>query len=104
MSIDVCQYRCLRLLACEAVTHTRHAPLAPDRRAVDLLAAIRAGGWEDKTLLAPHDDVPVLHYYFPRARLRGYADRAAIPVELAARGCGRGHRWQSAPGSRSSTT
>jgi hypothetical protein len=73
----------LSLLAWEAATHTRHAPLPPDPRAVDLLAAIRRDGLGDKTLLVPHDDIPMLHYYFPRARLRGYLDPSAIPAELA---------------------
>lgn len=57
--------------------------VAADARAVDLLSTIRRHGWDGKALLIPHEDVPVLHYYFPGARLRGYLDAAAIPGDLA---------------------
>ena len=76
----------LGALGWEAATHTRHSPVTPNHQAIELLAAVRKGGWEDKSLLVPHDELPVLHYYFPRARLRGYTDRAAIPAEVAAGG------------------
>ena len=33
---------------------------------------VREKGLEDSALLVPQDQLPMLHYYFPRARLRGY--------------------------------
>jgi len=61
-----------------------HPPVV-DPRPAAILAAIRAQGLEEKTLLVPQGDVPVIHYYFPRTRLKGYLDESAIPVDLAAR-------------------
>ena len=44
----------------------------PDPQPAAVLATIREHSLEDKRLLVPHDYVPMLHYYFPRATLKGY--------------------------------
>ena len=55
-------------------------PATPDPWQADVLSAIRERGLAEKRLLVPHDEVPVLHYYFPRARLQGYMEDRE-PVE-----------------------
>jgi hypothetical protein len=44
----------------------------PDPRAVAVLNYIRQSGLQDRPLLVPQVDLPMIHYYFPRAHLRGY--------------------------------
>ncbi len=46
----------------------------PDRAAHPsaVLEYIRQANLTDKALLVPQNDVPMIHYYFPRTRLRGY--------------------------------
>lgn len=58
-------------------------PMRTDPRPAAVLAAIRAQGLAEKTLLVPQGDVPVIHYYFPRTQLKGYLEESSIPVELA---------------------
>jgi hypothetical protein len=55
---------------------------APNTRAEAMLAIVREHAGTGGTLLAPHDDVPMLHYYFPGLRFGGYYDEAAIPEDL----------------------
>ena len=50
-----------------------------DTRVVSMLALVRERHLEQARMLAPHSDVPMLHYYFPRAKLMQYADDAAVP-------------------------
>ncbi|MDP9170412.1 MAG: glycosyltransferase family 39 protein [Acidobacteriota bacterium] len=52
---------------------------APDPRPSELLAAIRARHLEDKTVLIPHDDFPMLHYYFPQAKFIAYGENSDGP-------------------------
>jgi hypothetical protein len=44
-----------------------------------MLALIRDRHLTAATLLVPHEDVPMLHYYFPEAKLKHYEDVATIP-------------------------
>jgi hypothetical protein len=44
----------------------------PDPRPPSILRYIQAHGLEDKALLIPQKDLPMIHYYFPRTHLRGY--------------------------------
>lgn len=60
-------------------------PPRVDPRPAAVLAAIRAQGLAEKALLVPQNDVPVVHYYFPRAQLKGYLDESGIAAELASR-------------------
>jgi hypothetical protein len=57
-------------------------PSRPDPRSSALLSYIRENHLEQSRLLAPQNDIPLLHYYFPRIRLQGYSssspDQAAI--------------------------
>jgi hypothetical protein len=36
----------------------------------------------DKTLLVPQADLPMIHYYFPATRLRGYYTAQPSPADL----------------------
>ncbi len=51
-------------------------------RAEAMLALIHDHGLARKTLLVPHDDVPMIHYYFAGAHLRQYYDDSAIPQQI----------------------
>jgi hypothetical protein len=55
--------------------------LREDTGAARALTAIRAGGLSDKRILASREDIPMLHYYFPRMHVQGYS---ALP-EIAER-------------------
>jgi hypothetical protein len=44
----------------------------PDPRPRSVLNAIRESRLENKTLLVPQDDLPMIHYYFPEAALKGF--------------------------------
>jgi len=46
----------------------------PDPRPPAILKYIRENGLEEKTLLVPQDDLPMIHYYFPRMHLHGYQE------------------------------
>jgi hypothetical protein len=46
----------------------------PDPRPLAVLNYIRENRLEQKTLLVPQEDLPMIHYYFPRAHLRAYYD------------------------------
>lgn len=61
-------------------------PPSIDPRPAAMLAAIRDEGMTDKSLLVPQNDVPVIHYYYPRTRLKGYLDESEISKEAAGRG------------------
>jgi Dolichyl-phosphate-mannose-protein mannosyltransferase len=49
-----------------------------------MLAAVRQGGFETKTLLVPQMYMPTLHYYFPHGTFHPYLEPAEIPRLLAA--------------------
>jgi len=59
-------------------------PLHEDPKSYALLDVIRENHLGDKKLLVPHDDLPILHYYFPHTRLTPYRDPSTIPAQLAA--------------------
>ncbi len=73
------------LIAWNTARQVSAHPLSIDPRPAALLAAVRGQGLAEKDLLVPQVDVPVIHYYFPRTRLKGYLDENAVPAELAAR-------------------
>ncbi len=54
---------------------------APSRSA-QVLEAVRREGVAGDRLLVPHDDLPVLHYYFPGAKLRPYDNAGPTAAEL----------------------
>lgn len=51
-------------------------------RSSEVLAAVRREGVGSDRLLVPHDDLPVIHYYFPKAKLRPYDDEHPAAAEL----------------------
>lgn len=51
-------------------------------RASQVLETVRRQGLEAKRLLVPHDDLPVLHYYFPKATLRPYTGSIPAAADL----------------------
>jgi hypothetical protein len=58
-------------------------PATEDPRPRAVLARIAAEHLQAGTLLVPQGDVPVIHYYFPHSRLRGYLEEGAIPAEFS---------------------
>jgi hypothetical protein len=73
------------LIAWNTARQVSAHPLPIEPRPAALLAAVRGQGLAEKALLVPQGDVPVLHYYFPRTRLKGYLEESAVSAELAAR-------------------
>ena len=51
-------------------------PPAADASAEAILRCVRESHFEDKSLLVPQGYLPMLHYYFPKARLQGYLEDA----------------------------
>jgi hypothetical protein len=51
-------------------------------RCESILALIRDRGLATKTLLVPHEDLPMLHYYFQRAHFEQYYDETAIRQQI----------------------
>jgi len=64
-------------------SHHKLAPylLREDPRPAAVLALLHERGLEQKALLVPQVELPMLHYYFPHAQIRGYLDVSAIPRE-----------------------
>jgi hypothetical protein len=56
-----------------------------NRRAEAVLALVRVNSLPPKILLVPHEDIPMVHYYFPASRFKTYYDESAIP-DLARKG------------------
>jgi len=57
-------------------------PPKPDLHAAEVLDHIREANLSDKALLVPQSDVPLIHYYFPAARLRGYYTPQPAPADF----------------------
>ncbi len=53
----------------------------PDARPPAVLSYIRDSRLEEKSLLVPQEDLPMIHYYFPRMRLHGYIDPIPPPSD-----------------------
>jgi len=51
----------------------------PHPRSAAVLNYIRENRLQEKTLLVPQEDLPMIHYYFPRTHLRGYYDENPEP-------------------------
>ena len=63
------------LMLIDTSVYAARNPVFTDQRALRLLAAVRDHHLEQGTLILPHDQVPVFHYYFPQAALRSYLDQ-----------------------------
>jgi len=53
-----------------------------DTRCEAMLTMIRDRGLTGKTLLVPHEDLPMLHYYFQQAHFEQYYDESTIREQL----------------------
>ncbi len=58
-------------------------PHNPNPRSAAVQTYIHQNELENKAVLAPQSDLPTLHYYFPKMRLRGYYGRAPMPSDRA---------------------
>ena len=61
-------------------------PPASDRRSYELVTYLRQKQWGGRLLLVNWSDVPVIHYYFPRFRLRSYRGADPTPSEISGSG------------------
>jgi hypothetical protein len=50
----------------------------PDGHSTALLSWLREHPLDGRLVLVPPPDLPTIHYYFPRIRLRSYADAAEL--------------------------
>ena len=66
----------------EAVTQALRHPIHPEPRPPAVLALVRESNLVNQALLVPQDDLPMLHYYFPATRLRGYYTEVPAPSDL----------------------
>jgi len=51
-------------------------PRRPDPRTAEIVATLLAHPRNGQRMLAPQDDVPLLHYYFPDIRLKPYRNQS----------------------------
>jgi hypothetical protein len=58
-------------------------PRRPNPRSAAVVTYIHQNELENKAVLAPQTDVPTLHYYFPRMRLRAYFGPAPAASDFA---------------------
>ncbi len=71
----------LLLLFWNTYGQLRAHPILPAPRLTEVLARVR--GLEGQRLLAPQNDLPMIHYYLPGVIASGYADRRERSVMLA---------------------
>jgi hypothetical protein len=65
---------CCMMLIDTSAYAARH-PVVTNEPVARLLAAVRDHHLEQGTLILPHDEVPVFHYYFPQATLKNYMNQ-----------------------------
>jgi hypothetical protein len=65
-----------------AVYQVFNHPGKPDPHPSEVLEHIRQSRLTDKTLLVPQSDLPMIHYYFPATRLRGYYTTQPTAADL----------------------
>jgi hypothetical protein len=54
----------------------------PDPRVYSMLDLVRSENLSTKSLLVPQGDLPMVHYYFPETRLKGYLNESDISAAL----------------------
>ncbi len=74
-------YAMLALLAISEYRFVAHR-LTPDPHPAAVLNYIRLHHLEEKALLVPQGDLPMVHFYFPRTHLRGYYGAQPTPPDL----------------------
>ena len=62
----------------QGLRHARHSSQRPSA----VLESIRQATLTDKTLLVPQEDLPMIHFYFHQARLRGYYTEQPAPSDF----------------------
>jgi hypothetical protein len=72
---------CVAMLATSWPSLRRGLPRL-NTRCVAMLALIRDQGLEHKPVLVPHEDWPMLHYYFSGSQFRQYEDANTIPEQI----------------------
>ncbi len=72
---------CFAMFAASFQQLVRHRP-RPNPNAFALVDLLRAKDGGRKKLLVPHGDVPLIHYYFPGARLTSYLNKSDIGPAL----------------------
>jgi hypothetical protein len=69
-------------LCATAIYEVSSHPVQPDPHPAAVLERIRQANLTDKALLVPQNDLPMIHYYFPATRLRGYYTPKPVPADL----------------------
>jgi hypothetical protein len=64
-----------------AIYEASSNPLQPNSRTSAMLEHVRQSNLANKALLVPQSDLPMIHYYFPAARLRGYYTPQPTPAD-----------------------
>jgi hypothetical protein len=72
-------------LAANTAWQNQSHPVFPDSREWGVLAFIRDHRLQDQALLVPAGDLPTIHTYFPRTRLRGYTGDLPTPNDFGGR-------------------
>ncbi|HYL77030.1 MAG TPA: hypothetical protein VEU96_22635 [Bryobacteraceae bacterium] len=70
-------------LFCSAQHQIAMHPRVPNPRPATVIAQIAQHHLQNKTLLVPQGDLPMIHYYFPETRLRGYYEDSPAASEAA---------------------
>jgi len=70
------------LLVVAAVLEAFNRPYRSDPHPSAVLQHIRQANLTDKALLVPQSDLPMIHYYFPATRLRGYYTQQPVAADL----------------------
>jgi hypothetical protein len=69
---------CVVMLATSWPDLRRNLPRR-DTRSEAMFALVREQGLAAKNVLVPHEDLPMLHYYFAGSRFKSYYDESTIP-------------------------
>lgn len=77
----------LMAIFCDTFATMRANPVRPSPRLNEVVADIRAAQLDGKTVLVPRNDVPMIHYYFPRTTVHGYLGDPSRDVLLARIDC-----------------
>ncbi|HWY46547.1 MAG TPA: hypothetical protein VNX70_04130 [Bryobacteraceae bacterium] len=70
------------VLVAAAVLEAFNRPSRSDPHPSVVLQHIRQANLTDKALLVPQSDLPMIHYYFPATRLRGYYTPQPVAADL----------------------
>jgi len=78
-------YGAVGAVGCLLIWNAQHQlsgrPAQNDPHPGALLDALRANRMGEKTLLAPREAIPTLHFYFPQMRVQGYSNENELAAE-----------------------